>query len=60
LHHSHGLAGSANADFSVVIASQGEMADAMDFSVEGAELPQQAHIMMTLIDWGLGTNCRSG
>ncbi len=30
----HGLAGSANADFTFVIASQGEMADAMGFSVE--------------------------
>jgi hypothetical protein len=28
------LAGSANADFTFVIASQGEMADAMGFSVE--------------------------
>jgi hypothetical protein len=30
----HGLAGSANADFPFVIASHGEMADAMGFSVE--------------------------
>jgi hypothetical protein len=30
----HGLAGSANADFTFVIVSQGEMADAMGFSVE--------------------------
>ncbi len=34
--HPHGLAGSANADFSFVIAFQGEMAD--DISVEWSEL----------------------
>jgi hypothetical protein len=43
---SHGLAGSANADFSFVIASQGEMADAMGISVERTELPQQAHSIL--------------
>jgi hypothetical protein len=30
----HGLAGLANADFTFVIAAQGEMGDAMGFSVE--------------------------
>jgi hypothetical protein len=30
----HGLAGLANGEISFVIASQGEMADAMAFSVE--------------------------
>jgi hypothetical protein len=33
LTRSHRLAGLANADFIFVIASQGEMADAMGFSV---------------------------
>jgi hypothetical protein len=31
MDYRHGLAGSAHADFTFVIASQGEMADAMGF-----------------------------
>ncbi len=42
----HGLAGSANSDFTFVIASQGEMADALGFSVEWAELPHEAHSIL--------------
>jgi hypothetical protein len=40
LKQTYGLAGSVNADFNFVIASQGEMVDAMDFSLESAGLPQ--------------------
>ncbi len=39
-------AGLANADVTFVIASQGEMAHAMGFSVEWAELQQQAHSIL--------------
>jgi hypothetical protein len=39
-------AGSADSDASYVIASQGEMADAMGFSVRWAQRPLQAHSIL--------------